>query len=145
MAIHCEEGRGAQSIGRALQHQHQLQHGGFACSLQYKVGTRVVYFPIDSRIPADIAERTNAKSFLVGPEKDRIKTAKLRGEFSQGLVSHAETVLGADWGKRKDLPYDLAPVSEQASCVASRRGPCCFIPVRVVVVVGTEGHQMGAA
>ena len=52
---------------------------------EVKLSEPVVYFPIDSLIPDELATRLNIKHILAGPNKDRIKTAKLRGEFSQGL------------------------------------------------------------
>lgn len=53
---------------------------------EVKVGDDVIYFPIDSLLPDELSEYLNIKNFLSGKEKNRVKTVKLRGEISQGLV-----------------------------------------------------------
>ncbi len=54
----------------------------------YKVGDEVIYIPIDSMIPKDLAEQLNIWSYLHNKTEDagRIKTVKLRGSYSQGLI-----------------------------------------------------------
>jgi RNA ligase (TIGR02306 family) len=51
----------------------------------YSIGDKVVYFPVDSVIPQNIKEIFELKN-LSGPLQNRVKTIKLRYEFSQGLV-----------------------------------------------------------
>lgn len=53
---------------------------------EYQPGDRVVYFPIDSVLPPDLADRLGLRPFLSGVDKDRIRTVTLRGKISQGLV-----------------------------------------------------------
>lgn len=53
---------------------------------EYSIGDLVVYFPIDSVLPTNLIEFLGVGNFLAGKEKNRIKTAKLRGVYSQGLV-----------------------------------------------------------
>lgn len=53
---------------------------------QYKNGDKVLYFPIDSLIPDEIQEKLGIQGMLSGKKKDRVKTIKLRGEVSQGVV-----------------------------------------------------------
>ena len=52
----------------------------------YKVGDKVLYFPIDSLIPTSLAEKMGLIGFDPKKENHRIKTVKLRGEISQGFV-----------------------------------------------------------
>jgi RNA ligase (TIGR02306 family) len=52
---------------------------------EFKVGDDVVYFPIDSVLPKDLIDHLNIANFLTGKNHDRVKTVKLRGEYSQGL------------------------------------------------------------
>ncbi|MFA6235081.1 MAG: hypothetical protein WC824_12985, partial [Bacteroidota bacterium] len=59
----------------------------------YHVGDWVVYIPIDSVLPDVIADGLGVKSFLAGAQKNRVKTAVLRGQISQGLVCKPEAVL----------------------------------------------------
>jgi len=51
---------------------------------QYKVGDLCVYVPIDSVLPADLAYDLDVAKYLKG--NMRIRTLKLRGSVSQGLV-----------------------------------------------------------
>jgi len=53
---------------------------------EYKAGAKVVYFPIDSILPDDLSMHIGVKAFLSGRNHDRIKTVRLRGQISQGVV-----------------------------------------------------------
>jgi RNA ligase (TIGR02306 family) len=59
---------------------------------EFKVGDEVIYFPIDSLIPLPILGRLGLEGKLAGREKNKVKTIKLRGEISQGLVSKTDLV-----------------------------------------------------
>jgi len=72
----------------------------------YKAGDRVVYIPIDSVLPEGLADRLGVRNFLAGPQRNRVKTAKLRGQISQGLVCKPE-VLGLDGDQT--IGMDIAP------------------------------------
>lgn len=54
---------------------------------QYAPGARVLYFPVDSLLPLELAERIGVAGKLAGKDKDRVKTLRLRGQISQGLVT----------------------------------------------------------
>jgi len=62
----------------------------------YAEGDRVVYFPIDSLLPADLIEKLGLTGKLAGKDRSRISTVKLRGEISQGVVCPPEHILPAD-------------------------------------------------
>lgn len=51
-----------------------------------KPDSKVLYYPVDSIIPDSSLELYGLKGKLSGPNKNRVKTIKLRGEISQGLV-----------------------------------------------------------
>lgn len=51
---------------------------------QYKVGDLCIYVPIDSVLPVDLAHEWDVAKYLRG--NMRIRTLKLRGSVSQGLV-----------------------------------------------------------
>jgi RNA ligase (TIGR02306 family) len=53
---------------------------------EYKLKDRVVYFPVDSIIPPKLVEYLNIGAYLSGKTQKRVKTVKLRGEISQGLI-----------------------------------------------------------
>jgi RNA ligase (TIGR02306 family) len=52
----------------------------------YKVGDLVVYFPVDSLLPEQIVNVAGLTGKLAGPDKNRVKTIRLRGVISQGIV-----------------------------------------------------------
>ena len=54
-----------------------------------------VYFPADTLIPAEWADKFGVRQYLRGPEKDRVGRIKLRGEPSFGLV--VEVPASVDW------------------------------------------------
>lgn len=53
---------------------------------EYKAGDKVVYIPIDSVLPGELEGRLFPPDSKVRLEKSRIRTIKLRGAISQGLV-----------------------------------------------------------
>ena len=53
----------------------------------YKAGDQVLYFPLDAVLPAPVTDKLGLTGKLAGTKKDRIKTIKLRGEISQGIVA----------------------------------------------------------
>jgi len=62
----------------------------------YQPGDLVVYFPIDSILPEPLIAALGLTGKLSGVEKNRIKTLRLRGAISQGIVAKPETVI-PDW------------------------------------------------
>ncbi len=53
---------------------------------QYKIGEKVVYIPIDSLLPEDIESKIFPPDSKVKLHKHRVKTIKLRGAISQGMI-----------------------------------------------------------
>jgi hypothetical protein len=51
----------------------------------------VVYFPFDSCLPDELSNRLGCKKILKGPLQNRVKTAILRGEVSQGKTAAVTT------------------------------------------------------
>lgn len=49
-------------------------------------GEVCLYFPVDSLLPEYILDYLNLTGKLSGKDKNRVKTIKLRGEISQGLI-----------------------------------------------------------
>jgi RNA ligase (TIGR02306 family) len=54
---------------------------------QFKKGDIVLYFPIDSLIPEWVLEKLGLVGKLSGKNKKRVKTVRLRGQISQGIVA----------------------------------------------------------
>lgn len=55
---------------------------------QFKSKDKVVYFPVDSVLPQPLIEKMGL-TYLHGANKNRVKTVKLRGAISQGIVAKA--------------------------------------------------------
>lgn len=58
----------------------------------YKPGDKALYFPLDAIIPVPVLEKMSLAGKLAGPMKNRVKTIKLRGEYSQGLVGSLDLI-----------------------------------------------------
>lgn len=54
---------------------------------QFQPGDVVVYFPIDSELPEWVSDILGLTGKLAGSEHNRVKTMKLRGNISQGVVA----------------------------------------------------------
>lgn len=61
---------------------------------EYRAGDEVLYFPVDSVLQPDIIEALGLTGKLSGKEKNRIKTVRLRGEISQGVVCRRDIFFG---------------------------------------------------
>ncbi|MFO0553081.1 MAG: RNA ligase family protein [Polyangiaceae bacterium] len=66
---------------RGKDFQFVIAKGSFA------PGDRCLYLPVDSLLPSSLAERLGVSGKLAGRDKNRVKTVKLRGQISQGIVA----------------------------------------------------------
>lgn len=72
----------------------------------FKKGDKGVYFPIDSILPEEV-EEVIFKGTEVKLHKHRVKTIRLRGAISQGLLVPQGTVLMGTYPLGSDLTYTL--------------------------------------
>lgn len=103
---------------------------------EFKVGDKVVYFEIDSFIPVDekyeFLRKSSYKQLSDGREGFRIKTVKLRGALSQGLVEkvpeqYQSLEVGTDLTEEyKVVKYEPKDVS--LSCADAKGNFPAFIP-----------------
>jgi RNA ligase (TIGR02306 family) len=56
----------------------------------FKPGDIVIYFPVDSVLPEWISSALNLTGKLAGKDRNRVKTVRLRGNISQGVVCARE-------------------------------------------------------
>ena len=63
---------------------------------QFQVGDLVIYIPIDSLLPKELLEKLNLVGKLSGVDKNRVKSLRLRGQISQGIVAEASRFLTED-------------------------------------------------
>lgn len=68
----------------------------------YKKGDKIIFIPPDALIPDNLADSLNLRPYLTGPNKDRVKCVRLRGEMSFGLV------INIPEGKNWEVGYDCA-------------------------------------
>ncbi len=61
---------------------------------RWQEGDRCLYFPIDSILPQKILAVLGLEGKLAGAQKNRVKTIKLRGEISQGLIGPLSLLAG---------------------------------------------------
>ncbi len=78
---------------------------------EFKPGDLVVYFPLDSVLPNELAKKINL------PVKDdkpfRVKSIRLRGQWSEGIVAHLVDLRpGSEWVGRKGGIIDGQDVTE---------------------------------
>ena len=64
----------------------------FISNVPYKVGDKVVFFPIDSIFPPELIEFYELGTMLAGSGHNRVKTVRLRGEYSQGFIASEESL-----------------------------------------------------
>jgi RNA ligase (TIGR02306 family) len=115
---------------------------------QYQAGDLVVYFPIDSLIPQPIIEQLGLTGKLSGAEKNRVKTARLRGEISQGIVGSPALLL-PDWSPERyhegqDVAALLGVTKYDPPPVISMEGNLVPLPA-MVSVYDIEGAERFAS
>jgi len=96
---------------------------GWECIVKkdtYKVGDLVVYIPVDSVLPIELADRLNVRNYLKGKNNNRVGCAKLRREMSYGLVIDNEEnwELGTDVSGHYKIEKYEAPLRVTAGDAA---------------------------
>lgn len=87
---------------------------------QFADGDLVAYIPTDAVVPADLAARLNIASYLVGPDKNRVKAIRLRGVLSEGIVLAASLFPDATEGA--DLANSLGITKYEPPVPVSMQG-----------------------
>ena len=93
----------------------------------YNPGDEVLYFPIDSVLPKNTAEALGLDGKLAGKNKDRVKTVRLRGEVSQGVVG--PTSLVPDNLDEKEITQLLGVTKYEPPVVPCKAGNLIQLPV----------------
>lgn len=111
---------------------------------QFKPGDLVVYFPIDSLLPQQISSRLGLEGKLAGAEKNRVKTVRLRGEISQGVVAEPSLLL-TDWADNgyhegQDITALLGVTKYEPPAINSQYGKLVALPP-LVSVYDIEGAE----
>lgn len=69
-------------------------------------GDDVLYIPIDSVLPDELSVKLGVKNYLAGKDKNRVKTVKLRGAVSQGIVARPAAARDG-WSYERGVDYDI--------------------------------------
>lgn len=77
---------------------------------EFKPGDNVLYFPLDAVLPQELLKKMGLEGRLAGKEKNRIKTMRLRGEISQGIVGPLSLINPEEMG---GAPMATAPYSSE--------------------------------
>jgi RNA ligase (TIGR02306 family) len=77
---------------------------------QYRSGDVAVYIPEQAIVPDSLLEELGLVGRLAGSKKNRIKTVRLRGEVSQGIVCSPAALSSADLLAALEAGQDLSEV-----------------------------------
>ncbi|MFN8372883.1 MAG: RNA ligase (ATP) [Anaerolineae bacterium] len=115
----------------------------------FQVGDLVLYFPIDSVLPQRIIDLLGLTGKLAGSEQNRVKTVRLRGEISQGVVAEPHLLLsdwnsGANYHEGQDVTEQLAVTKYEAPPVVSQAGTLVALPPLVSVYDIEGAERFGA-
>jgi RNA ligase (TIGR02306 family) len=107
----------------------------------YRAGDEFVYFPIDSVLPPALIERLGLTGKLAGSAKDRVKTVRLRGEISQGVVAAIEVLpAGVAYAVGDDVTARLGVTKYEPPPVTTEGGELVPLPP-LVSVYDIEGCE----
>lgn len=113
----------------------------------FKVGEQVLYFPIDAIIPEELAKTLGVFGKLAGRSKDRVKTVKLRGTLSQGVVgplSIISSIREAGTGLTPEIITDFLKVTKyEPSSILEKGAHLKALPCGLTIydIEGCERHK----
>lgn len=105
---------------------------GWQCVIgkgQFKAGDKAIYVPIDSILPLELENKIFPPDSKVRLSKSRVKTIKLRGAISQGILLELSEYLPyapEDWNIGEDVAGELGITKYEPpvkSIPANLRGP----------------------
>lgn len=74
----------------------------------YQTGDWAIYIPESAVIPPALIEELGLVGKLAGPDKNRVKAVRLRGELSQGIVCRPQALDGIDLADAHTAGQDFA-------------------------------------
>lgn len=94
---------------------------------KFKAGDRAIYLPVDCIVPADVENILFPPGSLVKLKRSRIRSIKLRGAMSQGMVEHPETLglqpnikVGTDVAKKLGITKYQPPKKNKPGMMRAR-------------------------
>jgi len=74
---------------------------------QFKVGDECVYIPLDAIVPDAVLEKMGLQGKLGGHAKNRVKTIKLKGTYSQGIATDLSLIKDLLAKKKSPTPEQI--------------------------------------
>jgi RNA ligase (TIGR02306 family) len=102
----------------------------------HQAGDLVVYIPTEAVLPPGVLERFGFTGKLAGKEKNRVKTVKLRGEISQGLVLPLREVVNFTVNLEHSAPALREPAAWEGEDVSDLLGIVKYEPPIPVHMAG---------
>lgn len=96
---------------------------------QYSVGESVLYFPLDAVLPEKTAKAIGLFEKLSGPNKDRIRTVKLRGAISQGIIAPTSILSNPEETNTELITQELGVTKYEPAPVPCHSGNLIQLPV----------------
>lgn len=97
---------------------------------QFSVGNLAVYIPIDSVIPDELADKYNLEYLKKG---NRVRTIKLRGVISQGLLLTLPE--GVNWKEGRDVAKEMGVTKWSLQHQAIRGQGKVTVPLRIQILI----------
>jgi RNA ligase (TIGR02306 family) len=109
----------------------------------FKTGEKILYFPVDSLIPQALAEKLGVAGKLSGRDKNRVKTVKLRGTVSQGLVGKLSLIDGLTDQSPESITQFLGVTKYEPSEILEKGANLTSLPVGLSKydIEGIERHS----
>ena len=96
---------------------------------QYQVGQYILYFPLDAILPLNTAKAVGLEGKLAGKNKDRIKSVRLRGEISQGVVAPTTILSNPEETNTELITKELGVTKYEPPVVPCKAGNLIQLPV----------------
>ena len=74
---------------------------------QFQVGSQCVYIPLDAIVPDAVLEKMGLQGKLGGHAKNRVKTIKLKGTYSQGIATDLSLIKDLLAKKKSPKPEEI--------------------------------------
>jgi RNA ligase (TIGR02306 family) len=105
----------------------------------FQVGDLGIYFPIDSVLPPAVITALGLHGKLAGAQGNRVKTVRLRGEFSQGICARPSALLSPERAvavrEGTDLTAELGVEKYEPPPVPCQHGTLAPLPAQVELLL----------
>lgn len=104
---------------------------------EFKESELVAHIPPDSLVPEELQEEMGVKGYLAGPDNNRVKSVKLRGKLSQGLLYPARE----HWQEGDDVQDELGIEKYQPPIPTQMNGQVWPAPREACIKYDIENYK----